>query len=135
MKPTSIARYCTTTLPGVAAAQSQPKPATSRLLTVRSAETRPAHLAEAVWAAEPIAIRHSTIFENQAGIAGGGIFLISGSLPLNHTIVARNVAPAGPDLTGLLGTSFSPRYSLIGSNAGSGLAGSARSAPRTPTAT
>ena len=82
-----------------------------------------------VWAAEPVDIRHSTLFENQAGVAGGGIFLISGSLPLNHTIVARNVAPAGPDLTGLLGTSFSPRLQLDRFQCGQWSSGSAGSHP------
>jgi hypothetical protein len=67
-------------------------------------------------------ILHSTIATNSAALFGGGLFLESGQLLLNHTIVAANTAPAGRDLTGLLGTVIDAHYSLVGSDANSGLA-------------
>jgi hypothetical protein len=73
-------------------------------------------------------VSYSTFTANRANIdstsggAGGGVFIARGQLSLDHTIVAANFnTSAGPDLTGLLGTSISPRYSLIGNSANSGL--------------
>ncbi len=74
-----------------------------------------------LWTAKAADVRYSTIAQNRAVGAAGGIFASSGPLTLDHTIVASNTAPAGPDVTGLLGTTISPRYSLIGSSANSGL--------------
>ena len=68
------------------------------------------------------AIRHSTVTNNSAGSGGGGAFVFGGSLALDHTILAANAATLGPDLTGLIGTTFNLRFSLIGDNANSGLA-------------
>jgi len=65
---------------------------------------------------------HSTVAFNEASIIGGGLFATTGQLRLNQTIVGGNDAPTGPDLTGLVGATFDPRYSLIGTNANSGLA-------------
>src|SRR5262249_9609721 len=49
-----------------------------------------------------ITIAHSTLASNQAldGF-GGGVFAYQGSVGLDQTIVATNVASTGPDLTGL----------------------------------
>jgi Right handed beta helix region/Chlamydia polymorphic membrane protein (Chlamydia_PMP) repeat len=70
------------------------------------------------------AIRHSTVTANSAVNGGGGAFIFGGSLALDHTILAANVTSfgIGPDLTGLVGTAFDVRFSLIGNNANSGLA-------------
>jgi hypothetical protein len=73
---------------------------------------------------EVLSIRHSTVADNaSSGFAGfgGGVFLAQGTLELDHTIVARNSAHIGPDLTGLIGAVFAPTFSLIGNNAASGL--------------
>jgi predicted outer membrane repeat protein len=71
-------------------------------------------------------IRHSTIAANSAygQFGGGGIFVHSGALVLDHSIVATNAAATGfgRDLTGLLSASIDARYSLIGAKTGSGLA-------------
>ncbi len=55
--------------------------------------------------------------------AGGGVFLARGQLTLDHALVAdnRDRTALAPDLAGLLGATFSPRYSLIGTSAGGGL--------------
>jgi hypothetical protein len=68
------------------------------------------------------AMRHSTITGNQSGASGGGAFIAGGTLTLDHTILAGNYAALGPDLTGLIGSTFDVRFSLIGDNAHSGLA-------------
>jgi predicted outer membrane repeat protein len=71
-------------------------------------------------------IRHSTIAANTAlgQFGGGGIFVHSGALVLDHTIVATNLSLTGygRDLSGLLSASIDARYSLIGAKSGSGLA-------------
>ncbi len=67
-------------------------------------------------------ISRSTIYRNQSSGAGGGIFMDSGALSLDGSIVAGNFAQAGLDATGLLGASIQARFSLIGNNSGSGLA-------------
>jgi hypothetical protein len=61
-------------------------------------------------------------YNSQATMAGGGLFLASGKGTLVDTIVASNRALLGPDLTGLIGTSFDAQYCLIGDNTTSGLA-------------
>jgi hypothetical protein len=79
-----------------------------------------------VAAGAPVEILHSTIAMNEAagtGI-GGGIFLVQGAVELDHTIVANNFAAVAQDLSGLIGATFTARYSLIGDNTGSGLAAS-----------
>ena len=70
------------------------------------------------------AIRHSTVTDNSALNGGGGAFIFGGSLALDHTILAAkfHTYGIGPDLTGLIGTTFDVRFSLIGNNANSGLA-------------
>ena len=60
-------------------------------------------------------IGESTIYDNRALANGGSIFVRAGTLYLNETIVSSDVA-------GLLGSAIIPRFSLIGYNAGSGLA-------------
>jgi parallel beta-helix repeat protein len=73
-----------------------------------------------------VALIHSTITLNTSDNdrAGGGVFLARGRAQLDHTIVATNTdnSTIGRDLTGFLGAVFMPRYSLIGSNVGNGLA-------------
>jgi CSLREA domain-containing protein len=67
-------------------------------------------------------VAFSTIAFNEVTSFGGGIFANDGTVELNHTIVARNTARVGgPDITGLLGATISPRYSLVGSNSRNGL--------------
>lgn len=68
----------------------------------------------------PLTIHHSTITNGFAGF-GGGIFAATGVVNLDHVIVAQNSATLGPDITGLIGLTLSARYSLVGSNANSGL--------------
>jgi hypothetical protein len=76
-----------------------------------------------IWTSDFAAtVRHSTIADNSAGVSGGGVFVEDGALTLDHTIVATNTAPAGRDLTGLIVATIEVHYSLIGSNAHSGLA-------------
>ena len=62
---------------------------------------------------------------------GGGAFIFGGSLALDHTILAANSTHngIGPDLTGVIGTTFDVRFSLIGNNANSGLASTPRGLP------
>lgn len=74
--------------------------------------------------ANVVSIAHSTIATNEVtgGGLGGGVFVFAGPVNLNHTIVAKNFAAAGSDVTGLFGASISARYSLIGDNSNSGLA-------------
>ena len=70
------------------------------------------------------AIAHSTIYDNRASHIfglGGGVLVNSGSLQLDHTIVAHNVASAGPDTMGQVDTQISAHYSLVGTNQDSGL--------------
>jgi hypothetical protein len=74
-----------------------------------------------VWVTSGASVSHSTIASNSAQSLGGGFFAQSGTLQLQHSIVAQNSAPVGRNLTGLIGTTIVPRYSLIGWNAESGL--------------
>ena len=75
-------------------------------------------------------LTHSTLTENQSdedgsGFGyGGGIFVAQGSLKLLHSIVANNTdnTDLGPDITGFLGGTVEPRYSLIGTSRGNRLA-------------
>ncbi|HEY3393411.1 MAG TPA: choice-of-anchor Q domain-containing protein [Lacipirellulaceae bacterium] len=77
-----------------------------------------------------VALTFSTItsnfsnFDSVAGGTGGGIFVARGRARLDHTIVAanRDRSSIAPDITGFIGTVLEPRYSLIGTNVGSGLA-------------
>jgi predicted outer membrane repeat protein len=67
---------------------------------------------------------HSTVAFNRANVTGPGIFLTSASLELNHTIVAQNISiglGGSGDVSGLLGTTITAQYSLIGNSNGSGL--------------
>jgi len=64
-------------------------------------------------------IAHSTIVENTSNHLfgfGGGVALNSGSLQLDHAIVAKNAAKTGPDLFARPGTQLATRYSLIGNS-------------------
>lgn len=74
-------------------------------------------------AAAPAEIDFCTIAENHANdnASGGGIFLASGTLRLSSTIVARNMADNGPDLTGIIGAAFDANYCLIGDGTKSSL--------------
>ncbi len=80
-------------------------------------------------------IAHSTITRNRAGNSsnntGGGLFLRSGHMALDHSIVASNFDQAriGPDISGLLGAVLESRFSLVGSNLGSGLSESPVGSP------
>jgi fibronectin-binding autotransporter adhesin len=75
-----------------------------------------------VWSSQGAQFNFTTIASNHAGSAGGGVFLSSGSILFNHTIVASDTAPSGRDVTGLIGVNITAKYSLVGSNARSGLA-------------
>jgi hypothetical protein len=66
-------------------------------------------------------LRHSTIAFNTTTGIGKGIFVNSGSLSLDHSIVAQNFGTNG-DVNGLLGTTITAQYSLVGNNQGSDLA-------------
>ncbi len=70
--------------------------------------------------AQTTSIDHSTIVFNRANVIGGGIFIAS-SLDIDHTIVAGSSFSSAGDIVGLLGTTVIARYSLIGTNLGSGL--------------
>src|SRR5262249_54006033 len=76
-------------------------------------------------------VTRSTIAANSADAVGGGIFIETGHLTLDHTIVATNISNAlpGSELAGLLGAAIEAHYSLIGFNRGSGLAEAHLSAP------
>jgi hypothetical protein len=69
-----------------------------------------------------IDIRHTTVAHNIASSVGGGVHFLGDGVSIDHTIVASNIGPFGPDITGVLGTSFRPTFSLIGNNRNSGLA-------------
>jgi hypothetical protein len=71
-----------------------------------------------------VTVAHSTVVLNAAGGSGlgGGLFVFQGPLTIDQSIVAKNDASAGPDLTGLFGATFAARFSLIGDNANTGLA-------------
>lgn len=66
-------------------------------------------------------VLQSTIYRNKTTGVGGGVFIDSGALWLDGSIVAGNFAQSGMDATGLLGASLHARFSLIGNNSGSGL--------------
>jgi hypothetical protein len=69
----------------------------------------------------PVEIGQCTIVSNFGNNSiGGGIFLAAGTLHLSNTIVAKNSASTGPDLTGLIGSSFDASFCLIGDGAKSG---------------
>lgn len=82
-------------------------------------------------------ILHSTITNNYSnwdssrGGAGGGMFIATGEVSLDHTLIAENIDGSGiaPDLTGFLGAVISPHFSLIGTNMGSGLIGAPVGSP------
>lgn len=57
-------------------------------------------------------IRHSTIVGNTA-VLGGGIFLESGAMAVEHTIVANNVAEVGDDLANNPDGRFDLFFSLV----------------------
>jgi hypothetical protein len=76
-------------------------------------------------------VDHSTIAFNTATSSGGGAFANGVPLTFRHTILAKNAAVSGPDLTGLIGSTFDVLHSLIGSNWNSGLT---ETAPGTPDA-
>ena len=73
------------------------------------------------------AISHSTIANNisdadESGSGtGGGLFARSGTLLLDHTIVAQNTdhTALAPDISGLPAAVFDAHFSLIGDNVGS----------------
>jgi CSLREA domain-containing protein len=74
-------------------------------------------------------ITRSTIAFNTAGSSGGGLFATTGTAALDNSIVARNSALSGPDLTGLIGTAFDAHFTLVGSNGQSGFAESPGDSP------
>jgi len=96
-----------------------------KLLQVTVSGNRAGEEGGGVWASNldgSMTIAHSTIAYNESPDGhGGGIFAFQGELYLDHTIVAQNMAPAGPDITGLLAATIDARYSLIGNNLHSGL--------------
>ena len=82
---------------------------------------------------DSVVIAHSTITENRADAVeamvgeGGGIYVVSlsdGTVELDHTIVAGNTrgAVTGDDIVHAAPGAIAARYSLVGDNAGSGLA-------------
>jgi predicted outer membrane repeat protein len=79
-------------------------------------------------ATAPTTLRHSTFSYNSSNV-GGGVFVPTGTLNLDHTILALNTAPIGPDLTGFIGLQITANHSLVGDNANSGLAASINGAP------
>jgi len=54
----------------------------------------------------PTTILHSTVTGNSAA-SGGGIYLQGAVLTLDHTIVANNTAPTGPDIEGAVTANWS----------------------------
>jgi hypothetical protein len=70
----------------------------------------------------PSAMHHSTVANNTASRAGGGLFVAAGNFLVDQTIVAKNQSGFAPDLSGFLGTGLTVRYSLIGNRSNSGLA-------------
>ncbi|MEX2171385.1 MAG: choice-of-anchor Q domain-containing protein [Pirellulales bacterium] len=80
-------------------------------------------LAGGIWCrGSSTTVSQSTIYRNQSSGAGGGVFMDSGALSLEGSIVAGNFAESGTDATGLLGASIHARFSVIGNHSGSGLA-------------
>jgi hypothetical protein len=69
-----------------------------------------------------VAIQHTTIAYNAASTVGGGVYFVGDGMSIDNTILAKNVAAFGTEITGLLGTSFRASFSLIGNNSNSGLA-------------
>jgi CSLREA domain-containing protein len=66
-------------------------------------------------------VDHCTIAFNDAGGLGGGTFVVSGNLKLNHTILAANTAPVAPDLASFPTAATEVRSNLIGTNLDSAL--------------
>jgi CSLREA domain-containing protein len=82
-----------------------------------------------IWAMGNQTIAHSTVYQNRADQAGGGVFVAANTATIRNSIIASNTGPLGRDLSGLLGAMLDVRYSLIGSNQGSGLTPSPTNAP------
>jgi hypothetical protein len=62
-----------------------------------------------------VGVSFSTIANNEALARGGGLGVFNGSIQLNHSIVADNTAPEGPDI----GAGLVPlRYSLVENSSG-----------------
>src|SRR5690606_12348387 len=59
------------------------------------------------------AIRHTTIAANTATQSGGGVYISSISLDVDHTIIADNTAPDGDDVSHAPSAGLTVRYSLI----------------------
>ncbi len=79
-----------------------------------------------------LATSHSTFSQNQASGQGGGVFVTRGVAQLSHVIAATNssgFSAFAPDLGGFLGAKYESQYSLIGTNAGSGVAMASVEAP------
>ncbi len=77
-----------------------------------------------VWSKQPdadITLAHSTVVENRSLGAGGGVFFSTGTMKIDHSILAKNEAALASDLTGLVGVNFDMHYSLIGDGTLSGL--------------
>src|SRR4029077_889167 len=73
-----------------------------------------------------LSLRNCSVSQNSAAL-GGGLFVSAGSAFPNNSIIAGNYnsgfgSPVTPDVSGLLGALITPKYCLIGSNLGSGLA-------------
>ena len=65
----------------------------------------------------PMTIRHTTIAGNSATGSGGGLFTVSGTVDVEHTIVGDNTAAVDNDLCGPEGV-YDLRFSLVESPGG-----------------
>ena len=74
-------------------------------------------------------IKHSTITANETRGVGHGIYLQSGPLEIENSIVASNVGPTQGDILAVGNAKINSRYSLIGSNFGSGLSATSGGIP------
>jgi predicted outer membrane repeat protein len=74
-----------------------------------------------IWSHVSQTISNATIAYNTAHQYGGGVFFETGTTGIRNSIIAMNSAPAGNDLTGLVGVVFDVHFSLIGTNNNSGL--------------
>jgi hypothetical protein len=73
--------------------------------------------------ANTLTATNCTISCNSASSNGGGVFIATGALTTNNTLLAAdNASKLGPDISGYLGTSLDLHYSLVGNASGSGLA-------------
>jgi CSLREA domain-containing protein len=77
---------------------------------------------EAFAGAAGVGLRNSTVVDNSATQKGGGILVSGGaSLGLTNSLVAKNGAPAGPDVSRETQSEVGAFFSLIGDGTGSGI--------------